>query len=134
MPQAAPFSPTIALVTIARDAEVRLAVALEPLGLTLRKYGILGRLLASPGTAPAALSRAVPDSEVLVRGLIASGFVRSGGRPVQLTATQEGADAHARAAQRLASIDAELFGAPGMDELAAVLAALQPEPAPPTEV
>ena len=39
-----PFSPTIALVTLARIVEVRLGALLEPHGLTLRKYGILGHI------------------------------------------------------------------------------------------
>ncbi|HWR85220.1 MAG TPA: hypothetical protein VN200_04400 [Rhodoglobus sp.] len=133
MPQESPFSPTIALVTVARDAEVRLAVALEPVGLTLRKFGILGRLVESTGLAPATLSRSVPDSDALVRGLIASGYVRSAGRPPQLTATEAGAAAYERAAVRVAAIDGDVFGSPAMQELAAVLAAMQPQPAPPAE-
>ena len=36
------FSPTIALLTVSRVAEVQIAALLEPHGLTLRKYGILG--------------------------------------------------------------------------------------------
>jgi hypothetical protein len=133
MPQESPFSPTIALVTVARDAEVRLAVALEPVGLTLRKFGILGRLVDSAGLSPATLARAVPDSDALVRGLIASGFVRSAGRPPQLTATEAGSAAYERAARRVAAIDGELFDSAPMQELAAVLAALQPQPSPPAE-
>ena len=126
-----PFSPTIALVTEAREAEVRLATALEPLQLSLRKLGILGLVVGSAGVSPTALARAVPDSEALVRTLVAAGYLRSGGRPAQVTATDAGIRARTEATSRVARLDVELFG--DRSGLAAALADLQPQPGAPQD-
>jgi DNA-binding MarR family transcriptional regulator len=129
---AAPFSPTLALLSASREAELRVAVVLEPLGLTLRKYGMLARLAETAGIAERELARAsgVPAEDVapLVRRMVTEGLVRSTGRPPQLSVTPHGAAVAGNAAHAIAQIDAELFESPERVELAASLRALQPEP------
>lgn len=44
-----PFSPSITLLTVARTVELQLERALEPHGITLRKYAVLGHIAGSPG-------------------------------------------------------------------------------------
>lgn len=134
---AAPFSPTLALLMASREAELRVAVVLEPLGLTLRKYGMLARLAETSGIAERELARAsgvaVEDVAPLVRRLVAEGLVRSTGRPPQLSVTSHGAAVVANAAHAIAQIDAELFESPEMGDLAAALRELQPDPQPAPE-
>ena len=57
MVDAARFSPTIALLTLARAAEVDAARILEPEGLSVRKLAILQRLAALPGATASDLAR-----------------------------------------------------------------------------
>src|SRR5688572_26712711 len=128
----APFSPTIALVTLARVVEVQLADLLEPHGLTLRKYGILGHIAATPGLSLSDLARrsriTVQSVHVIIRALTEEGLVRSAteanGLPAQVTVTPRGADLLARLRDELAAFDDETFGAPGWQDLARALAAI----------
>lgn len=48
MSEPPPFSPTIMLLTVSRVWEAALADALKPLGLTIRKYGMLGHIRGTP--------------------------------------------------------------------------------------
>ena len=125
-----PFSPTIALVTVARIAEVRLAALLEPHGLTLRKYGILGHIGATPGLSLSDLARrshiTVQSVHVLIRSLVDAGWVNSAtevnGRAAQITVTPAGAALLAAVRAELATFDAETFGTPAWAALSAALA------------
>jgi DNA-binding MarR family transcriptional regulator len=106
-------SPTIALLTLARAAEVEVSRILEPAGLSVRKLGILQRLSAVPGASPADLARAVgvsaDDAAPMVRALTAAGLVRKG-RDGALTLSVEGAAVLDRVDAALAALDARLFG------------------------
>ena len=115
-------SPTIALVTLARSAEVELARLLEPAGLSVRKFAILQRLAQVPGATPADLARTVGVSEAdaapLVRALSTTGFIRRG-RDGALAVTDAGAAALRRVEASLTDLDARVFA--GRDALAAEL-------------
>lgn len=131
-----PFSPTIALATLAREAELRLASALEPHGLTLRKFVLLARLAEVPGIGAGELARRAgvsrPGAETAVRALQGAGFVRAGatggGHAPQLAVTPAGAELLGRIRSQLAAIDAELFAGETMTALAQALAAATAPP------
>jgi DNA-binding MarR family transcriptional regulator len=105
-------SPTIALLTLARAAEVEVSRILEPAGLSVRKLGILQRLSAVPGASPADLARAVgvstEDAAPMVRALTAAGLVRRG-RDGALTLSAEGAAVLDRVDAALGALDARMF-------------------------
>ena len=125
-----PFSPTIALVTAARLVEVRLSGLLEPHGLTLRKYGILGHIAATPGLSLSDLARrsqiTVQSVHVLIRSLADAGWVKSStevnGLAAQVTVTAAGAALLSELRRELAVFDAETFGTEAWDGLSAALA------------
>jgi DNA-binding MarR family transcriptional regulator len=52
-----PFSPTITLLTLSRVWESSYTDALKPLGLTTRKYGLLGHIRRTPGISFSELAR-----------------------------------------------------------------------------
>jgi DNA-binding MarR family transcriptional regulator len=116
--------PTIALVTLAREAELRLAALLEPHGLTVRRLRALGAIAGQPGLSVGAVGRAidVPAEAVpvIVRSLTAAGLTRQG-RDQQLTATPAGTELLARLERAVAELDAELFERVERQELAAAL-------------
>lgn len=124
MSGAAP-SPTIALLTLARGAELRVARLLEPHGLTLRRYGILQHIGETPGLTVGALARRADVTaqavQVALRALIESGLVRSvgnaGAHAPQLSLTPAGGSLLAELATAIAALDDELFGT-GRDLLA----------------
>lgn len=132
------FSPAVALVTVARDVEVRLAALLEPHSLTLRKYGVLERIAATPGLSLADLARGARTTErgvgTIVRALVESGWARAGlgpgGLPAQIVATPAGAELLHRLRRDIAALDEESFASPAGRELAAALAGLELEAAP----
>jgi DNA-binding MarR family transcriptional regulator len=129
-PARPPFSPTIALVTVARVVEVRLATVLEPHGLTLRKYGILGHIAATPGLSLSDLARrsqiTVQSVHVLIRSLVQAGWVRSetevNGLAAQVTVTPAGLALLSALRAELAGFDAEVFGSEAWEALSAALA------------
>lgn len=106
------FSPTIALLTLARSAEVDAARILEPEGLSLRKLGILQRLASLPGATASDLARSVgvtgDDVASMLRGLTASGLVRRG-RDGMLSLSEQGSAALARVDAALTRLDERLF-------------------------
>ncbi len=113
----APFSPTIALVTLARTVEIELAAVLEPLGLSLRSYGILGFVSATPGISLddlARRSRLGSDSvSAAVRGLAEQGLVRTAaGRGGGPTVTAAGSELLTRAREDVAGFDAATLASP----------------------
>jgi DNA-binding MarR family transcriptional regulator len=105
-------SPTIALLTLARAAEVVVARILEPAGLSLRKLVILRRLAAVPGATAADLARTVgitaDDASPILRALTATGAIRRT-RDGQLAITDSGQVALDRVAADLDALDARLF-------------------------
>jgi DNA-binding MarR family transcriptional regulator len=118
----APFSPTIALVTLARTVELELAALLEPHGLSLRSYGILGFISATPGLSPDDLARRTrlgADSvSFALRGLTEQGLVRTAaGRGGGPTVTRTGSDLLARARADVAEFDAATVASPAWREL-----------------
>ena len=125
-----PFSPTIALVTLARIVEVRLGALLEPHGLTLRKYGILGHIAATPGLSLSDLARrsqiTVQSVHVLIRSLVDAGWVKSStetnGLAAQVTVTAAGVELLTGLRAELAAFDAETFGTDAWEGLSAALA------------
>jgi DNA-binding MarR family transcriptional regulator len=126
------FSPTIALLTVSRAAEVRIAGLLEPHGLTLRKYGILEHIAATPGLSMSDLARrsaiTVQSVHTLIRSLVDAGLVQSkvegSGHAAQISATPAGVVLLDRIADAVEKLDAELFADPEMREVSGALAAL----------
>jgi DNA-binding MarR family transcriptional regulator len=121
-------SPTIALVTLARAAEIDVARILEPAGLSLRKFVILQRLSSVPGATTPDLARAVGISadEVapMLRAMTTAGLIRAG-RDGILSVSDAGSMALQRVDGALADLDESLFA--GRAELAsAVLDATTP--------
>ena len=130
-----PFSPTIALVTLARIVEVRLGALLEPHGLTLRKYGILGHIAATPGLSLSDLARrsqiTVQSVHVLIRSLVEAGWVKSSteanGLAAQVTVTSAGAALLAELRAELRAFDEETFDGASWEQLSTALAAVVAE-------
>lgn len=128
-------SPTLALLRRARAAELALAAAFDPHGLTVRKHDVLRAIHATPGLSYGELARRagldVRGVGALVRGLVDQGLVRervpSGGHAPSLTASEEGARALAAIDRRLAQLDDELFAG---DDAALLAAALIADAAP----
>jgi len=126
------FSPTIALLTVSRIAEVRIAGLLEPHGLTLRKYGILGHIAATPGLSLSDLARrsaiTVQSVHAVISSLSDAGLVQSkvegSGHAAQVSVTPAGVELLARIATGVEALDAELFSGEAMEELSAGLAAV----------
>lgn len=117
MSETAAPSPTIALLTLSRVAELEMARLLEPHGLTLRKYGILDHIRQTPGLSVGALARRAEVTtqavQVAVRGLVDAGWVRSmvatGGHAAQLSATPAGAALLDELSGSIADLDTHLF-------------------------
>lgn len=110
------FSPTIALLATARAWEAELTDALKPLGLTQRKYGLLGHVRATPGISFSELARrsgiTVQSVHTAVAGLVADGLVDDGtahaGAASTLEVTPTGARALEQAADVVTALDARL--------------------------
>lgn len=114
-----PFSATIALLTAARVSEAALTAELAPIGLTVRKYGLLGHIRSQPGVSFSELARrsriTVQSAHVAVQSLVDAGLVADAmahaGASSSLTVTAVGAEALARAATALETLDAEFTAA-----------------------
>jgi DNA-binding MarR family transcriptional regulator len=104
----------MALLTLARTAEVEVARILEPAGLSVRKLGMLQRLAAVPGATPADLARTVgittEDAAPVLRALTAAGLVKRG-RDGTMSVTETGSEALSRVDAGLARLDDRLFSA-----------------------
>lgn len=120
-----PFSPTIALVTLARVVEVRLASLLERHGLTLRGYLLLARIAATPGISVSDLARRSQDSadavRVLLKRLVDAAWVASPRGTDQVNLTPAGADLARRVGREITVLDAEMSDGRGGAELVAAL-------------
>src|SRR4051794_21737804 len=121
------FSPTIALLTISRIAEVQIASLLEPHGLTLRKYGILGHIASTPGLSMSDLARrssiTVQSVHALIGALADAGLVQSkvegSGHAAQISVTPAGVDLLARISEGVEALDDRLFADDDMRDLSA---------------
>lgn len=125
MPETPPFSPTIALLTIARAREADLAAALKPLGLTTRKYGLLGHIGRSPDLSFSELARrsriTVQSVHAAIASFASAGLVEDAtsqaGVASRLRITATGRGLLEDAAERVAALDAEfLESAPALAE------------------
>lgn len=132
------FSPAVALVTLARDVEVRLAALLEPHSLTLRKYAVLQRIASTPGLSLPDLARGARTSErgvgTIVRALVDAGWAKAGlgpgGLPAQIVVTPAGSTLLERLQREIAALDDDSFSSPAGRELAAALLGAELEAAP----
>ena len=116
MPDAPRLSPTVALLTLSRVAEIEMARVLEPHGLTLRKYGILSRIAAVPGISTADLARraglAAEDIAPMLRALRDAGLTRAADeRSAMVTITPAGSRLLALLDTAVADVDARMFPA-----------------------
>ncbi|MFC8042563.1 MarR family winged helix-turn-helix transcriptional regulator [Nocardia sp. NPDC057353] len=115
MSEPPPFSPTITLLTVARVWDAAYADALKPLGLSTRRYGLLGHVRGTPGISFSELARrsriTVQSAHTAVRGFVAAGLVDDGtaqpGAASTLRVTAAGEALLARAAEVVAGLDAE---------------------------
>ncbi|WP_049570463.1 MarR family winged helix-turn-helix transcriptional regulator [Nocardiopsis sp. SBT366] len=115
MPEQPPFSPTVALLTVGRVWEAAFNAALKPLGLTTRKYGLLGHVRGTPGISFSELARrsriTVQSAHSAVAAFVAAGLVDDGtaqaGAASTLRVTAEGEALLARAAEVVARLDEE---------------------------
>lgn len=116
MPQPPPFSPTVMLLTLASSWESALTQALRPLGLTTRKYALLGHIRATPGISFSELARrsriTTPSAHGAVSGLAADGWVEDvtsrAGAASRLRITPAGEQLLTEAAREVAALDADL--------------------------
>lgn len=103
------------LLTVGRVWESAFAAALRPLGLTTRKYGLLGHVRGTPGISFSELARrsriTVQSAHSAVATLVEAGLVDDGtahaGSASSLRVTPEGEALLARAAEVVADLDAE---------------------------
>ena len=106
------FSPTIALLTLARAAEVEVARILEPAGLSVRKLVVLQRLASVPGASPADLARSVgitaDEVAPMLRAMITTELIRRG-RDGSLAITERGERALQQVDVALAAVDEHTF-------------------------
>jgi DNA-binding MarR family transcriptional regulator len=114
MAEPPPFSPTITLLTVSRVWEAAYAEALRPLGLTTRKYGLLGHIRGTPGISFSELARrsriTVQSAHTAVGAFVAAGLVDDGtaqaGAASSLRITAAGEALLARTAEVVARLDA----------------------------
>lgn len=115
MAEPPPFSPTIGLLTVSRVWEAAFTEALKPLGLTTRKYGLLGHIRGMPGISFSELARrsriTVQSAHTAVAAFVEAGLVDDGtahaGAASTLRTTAGGDALLARAAEVVARLDAE---------------------------
>ncbi|GAA1185268.1 MarR family transcriptional regulator [Streptomyces hebeiensis] len=115
MSEPLPFSPTVTLLTVGRVWEAAFAEGLKPLGLTTRKYGLLGHVRGTPGISFSELARrsriTVQSAHTAVAAFVEAGLVDDGtahaGAASSLRVTAEGESLLARAAEVVARLDAE---------------------------
>ena len=108
-----PFSAMLALLVVSHAWEAELAAELRTVGLTPRKYALLGHIKASPDVSFSELARrsriSVQSVHVAVKALSASGFVNDGtahaGAASTLRVSEEGLKALRLAHRRREAID-----------------------------
>ena len=115
MAEPPPFSPTVGLLTVSRVWEAAFADALKPLGLTTRKYGLLGHIRRTPDISFSELARrsriTVQSAHAAVAALVEAGLVDDGtahaGAASTLRTTGDGEELLARAAEVVAVLDGD---------------------------
>ncbi|WP_213571832.1 MarR family winged helix-turn-helix transcriptional regulator [Rhodococcus sp. USK13] len=115
MSELPPFSPTVALLTVGRVWDAAFAEGLKPLGLTTRRYGLLGHIRRTPGISFSELARrsriTVQSAHTAVAAFVESGLVDDGtahaGAASTLRVTAKGESLLARAAEVVVRLDAE---------------------------
>ncbi|GAA1697967.1 hypothetical protein GCM10009808_14270 [Microbacterium sediminicola] len=135
------FSPVLALLTMSSVWDAQLGAALKDLGLTTRKYALLGHIYGVPGVSFSELARmsqiTVQTAHTAVRTLVSEGFVHDSmahaGAASELRVTERGTAALMEAEKRLRSLDRSLTKA--APELSQALKGLheQPVEVPPVE-
>ncbi|WP_114559917.1 MarR family winged helix-turn-helix transcriptional regulator [Desertihabitans aurantiacus] len=113
------FSPTITLLTIARAWESALTEGLAPLGLTVRRYGLLGHIRSTPDISFSELARrsriTVQSAHTAVAGFTADGLVEvvteQVGAASRIRVTATGRELLDRAAEVVGGLDADLEAA-----------------------
>lgn len=116
MPAPPPISPLIALLTAARVWDAELTTALKPLGLTTRKYGLLGHVRSSPDVSFSELARrsriSVQSAHVSIAPLVEAGLIddatAQAGASSTLRVTAAGEAVLAAAAEVVAVLDRRL--------------------------
>lgn len=115
---APPLSPGLTMVLQARMVEERIEAGLAPLGLSMRKFGILGHLRATPGLSFSALARRagikVQSLHPIIDALTGEGYVRtvggvSQGRAATLELTDAGIKAVESGSLVLGDVDRAVF-------------------------
>ncbi|MFC9839326.1 MarR family winged helix-turn-helix transcriptional regulator [Rhodococcus sp. NPDC127530] len=115
MSQPPPFSPTVTLLTVSRVWEAAFTDGLKPLGLTTRKYGLLGHIRGTPGISFSELARrsriTVQSAHTAVAAFVEAGLVDDStahaGAASTLRITAAGESLLARAAEVVARLDDE---------------------------
>jgi DNA-binding MarR family transcriptional regulator len=115
MAEPPPFSPTVGLLTVSRVWEAAFTDALKPLGLTIRKYGLLGHIRRMPGISFSELARrsriTVQSAHAAVAALVEAGLVDDGtahaGAASTLRTTAEAESLLDRAGEVVGRLDAE---------------------------
>jgi DNA-binding MarR family transcriptional regulator len=113
-----PFSPTIALLTVSRVWEAAVDDALKPLGLTVRRYGLLGHIRRKPGISFSELARrsriSVQSAHTAVAVLVRAGLVDDdtahAGSASTLRTTSRGGMLLDQAAAAIVILDTEFAG------------------------
>lgn len=125
------FSPVIALLAVSAAWETQLSTALKGLGISTRKFALLGHISGEPGISFSELARrshiTVQSAHTAVRALVDEGLVADAtahaGAASYLSVTAKGARVMADAQERLASLDRSL--ADQLPKVAASLAGLR---------
>ncbi|MFV8175728.1 MarR family winged helix-turn-helix transcriptional regulator [Mycolicibacterium peregrinum] len=115
MPEPPPFSPTVGLLTVSRVWESAFTDALKPLGLTTRKYGLLGHVRGNAGISFSELARrsriTVQSAHAAVASFVEAGLVNDAtahaGAASTLQITAKGAALLDRAAEVVTTLDAQ---------------------------
>lgn len=110
------FSPVIALLAVSAMWEGQLAAILRDVGITTRKFGLLGHIYAEPGISFSELARrshiTVQSAHTAVRTLVDDGLVEDAtahaGAASDLSVTPKGARVLQEARDRLFELDGVL--------------------------
>ena len=110
------FSPVIALLAVSASWEAQLAAELRDLGISTRKFGLLGHIGAEPGISVSELARrsriTVQSAHAAVHALVDDGLVADAtaqaGAASDLSVTPRGAKVLQDAQERLAALDRAL--------------------------
>lgn len=133
-----PFSASIALLVVAAQIDREVQSALQTVGLSRRKLGVLGHLGRSPGLSFTELARragvTVQSMHTLIGTLDRDGLVASGagqrGRAATIALTDIGRQQLRNGISAVAEIDESAFGeasSPARQQLRDALAALATE-------